>query len=356
MSIHSLSRKYLQMYPIVGGLNLDFQGQVIRVETNSITLVRELENYFGVFVTDKVAQTIVSAIECPPLDLDFDFKVKQPDPGKFRIKEEWTDTTDGRIVRKRLTGMVFAFGNDINIALGPCVHNSNQVVNFVNNRFIQWALNGGALLGHAAGVSYSKRGLAIAGFSGAGKSTLALHLMSRGTTFVSNDRVMIRPGGSGITMYGVAKLPRINPGTILHNPNLLRILSEEEKEEFLSLPPDELWTLEKKYDADLEHCFGENRFNLEATMNGLIILNWQRNSGPYMANRFNPTDRPDLLPAFIKSEGLFFIRRPDVFRDTSAEAYMRILARTKCLEITGDVDFSRAAETAFRFLETGEFE
>ena len=64
----------------------------------------------------------------------------------------------------------------------------------------------------------------MAGFSGAGKSTLALHVMSLGATFVSNDRVMVAEtpaNDSGAPMmYGVAKHPRINPGTAMNNPDL----------------------------------------------------------------------------------------------------------------------------------------
>ena len=62
-------------------------------------------------------------------------------------------------------------------AVGPCLANDNQIVNFINNRLIEVRLRAGDLLFHAAGVARNGRGLALAGFSGAGKSTLALAIM-----------------------------------------------------------------------------------------------------------------------------------------------------------------------------------
>ena len=66
--------------------------------------------------------------------------MKTPDPGKTKIKEEYVDLDDGRIVRKRLTGMLFVFGGGQNVAVGPCGANLNQVINFINNRYIEWLL------------------------------------------------------------------------------------------------------------------------------------------------------------------------------------------------------------------------
>jgi HprK-related kinase B len=116
----------------------------------------------------------------------------------------------------------------------------------------------------------------MAGFSGAGKSTLSLHLMAGGATFVSNDRLLITPDGDGLMMSGVAKLPRINPGTILNNPTLTALLSDAEKATLSSLPEQELWELEQKFDVPINTCFGEDRFVLSAKMTGLVVLNWQR--------------------------------------------------------------------------------
>jgi HprK-related kinase B len=180
--------------------------------------------------------------------------------------------------------------------------------------------------------------LALAGFAGAGKSTLALHLMSQGSNFVSNDRLLLLPDGR---MLGVPKLPRINPGTALTNPDLARVIPEGQRAAFSELDPDELWTLEHKFDVPIHECFGPGRFTLSSPLCGLVILNWRRNG---LALQFRDVDlrtRTDLLPAVRKDPGLFFLNdgRP---LDHSEERYLERLSGTRVVEITGGVDFSAA--------------
>ena len=357
-NVSELINQYRNQRPegTIFSLHLDFNGFSLRLETNEERLRGVLSEYFAPFVTEETgADVTVTALETAAPRLDLPFRIKEPDPGKTKIKEEYLDLNGDRIVRKRLTGMVFVFGASGNYAIGPCLENSNQIVNFINNRFIQWTLHRGALLGHAAAVIHNGRGLAMAGFSGTGKSTLALKHMSLGATFVSNDRLMIDRQGTGITMYGVAKLPRINPGTILNNPNLTSILSDDERTRLASLPIDELWGLERKYDVDIAECFGPGRFVLRSEMHGLIILSWRRGGGPTRLSVFDPAQRSDLLPAFMKSEGLFFMADKETNRDTSAAAYADRLKSVCCLEISGGIDFDLAADAGMRFLSTGRF-
>ena len=92
-------------------------------------------------------------------------------------KEECLDFSDGRVVRKRRSGLWLVFGPVGGYALGPCLENVDQVVNFIHARFMDRLVRAGARLLHAAGVAAGSNGLAIAGFAGAGKSTLALEIM-----------------------------------------------------------------------------------------------------------------------------------------------------------------------------------
>jgi len=337
-------------------LLLDFGGCIVQATCSTPALRGELAAYFKEFVTSSGAPDIaVSAHEVAGPETGLDFTVKQPDPGKSKIKEEWADLADGRVVRKRLTAMHFAFGQGENAAFGPCLANANQVINFINNRFIEWKLNQGGLLGHAAGVALHGRGLSLAGFSGAGKSTLALHLMSRGTTFVSNDRVMVEESGDGLTMFGVAKQPRINPGTALHNQDLCAIVEPDLRREFLAMPPEELWRLEHKYDALIDQCFGPGRFLLRHPMHALVILNWTRDGGPMRAALADPVERTDLLAAFMKDTGLFYL--PADTGRTAAPAmddYAGMLVRADLIELSGGIDFDGAAALCLHYLATGE--
>ncbi|MFH2132910.1 MAG: HprK-related kinase B, partial [bacterium] len=285
----------------VYSLALQFGLCRIRVDTDCEPLRKKMTRYFASFVTEASPWDIrVHAIETAPVPVSAPLTVKQPDPGKTKIKEEFHQFKDGLLVRKRLTGMVFLFGDGNNLAIGPCLSNDNQVVNFIINRFIQWVLNDGALLLHAAAVSYQGKGLAVSGFSGMGKSTLALHIMNRGTTFASNDRLMVKQTNGRLSMIGVPKLPRINPGTILGNQRLLGIIPREKQGDYLALPKDDLWLLEEKYDAYIDTLYGENAFKLEAELVGIVVLNWKRNSDPLNTGIVRLEFRTDLIPAFAK--------------------------------------------------------
>jgi HprK-related kinase B len=192
--------------------------------------------------------------------------------------------------------------------------------------------------------------MAMAGFSGMGKSTLALHLVSKGVTFVSNDRLMISPGTPAPVMFGVAKHPRINPGTALHNPDLTGIISPEDTLRFQSLSPEELWSLEHKYDALIDQLFGPDRFILQCPMRYLVLLNWHRDGSPTRMGEIDINERHDLLEAFMKDTGLFFTAENGYA--PMAEDYARALRGCRVFEISGGVDFDQAAAGCLRLLES----
>lgn len=340
-------------------LFLDFGDCRIRVRSNSAALLGELDGYFGAFVAPPGEAAIdIAAVEAQSPHIPLDLVEKTPDPGKEKIKEEYAELPGGRLVRKKLTGMVFLFGDGLNLAVGPCAANPNQVVNFINNRYIEHKLHQDCLLGHSAAVALVSgarmRGLALAGFSGAGKSTLAMHVMSRGAAFVSNDRLLTSSGDTGLRMYGVAKLPRINPGTALNNPDLAEVVPVEDRERFLGLDGEELWGLEHKYDVFLDKCFGEGRFVLSAPMHGLLVLNWRKNGGETRIGFVKAAERPDLLPAFMKPAGLFCLpKNGGQWRDPGLAEYIGQLSRCDLIEVSGGVDFARAADFCMEYLLHG---
>ena len=336
-------------------LQLDFDGVQIEVLTNDPRLKSVLAEYFSEFVlndgSDFSPIITITAHEAATPSFPESFIVKQPDPGKTKIKEEYLDCPDGRIVRKRPTGMILAFSGSENLAMGPCFANSNQIVNFINNRLIAYHLNKGCYLGHAAAVSRYGKGLAMAGFSGMGKSTLALFLMNEGCTFISNDRVMISED-TPPTMFGVPKHPRINPGTAINNQALRGIITPQDYEYFTSLPLDELWSLEHKYDALIDQCYGPYRFVLRAPFSGLVVLNWQRNGGKTLVKEVNPFERLDLVEAFSKETGLFYVPdEAEEYRAPSLNDYAQRLAKVPLIEISGGVDFIKATKACLDFLK-----
>jgi HprK-related kinase B len=343
----NLAKRIRSNYPVEDELRLQFGNCHIQVQSNSESVIAELKTYFSPFLERQPAPDclVISVFQADDFSADIPFTEKMPDPGKSKIKEEYADIPGGRIVRKQLTGMVFIFGDTDHIAIGPCMENLNQVVNFINNRYIEWLICRGGILGHAAGIRLHDNGIALAGFSGMGKSTLALHLVSRGADFVSNDRLILEKSETGIRMHGVAKLPRVNPGTILHNPDLKGLLSDGEYERFSALSQEDIWNLEHKYDVPIDRFFGANRFVLSSEMDALVILNWQRNSQPAAMRPVDIERRRDLLPAFMKSTGLFFLpKRPEQITNPTEYAYINMLKKRPVFEISGGVDFEAAAK------------
>ncbi|MBF0480397.1 MAG: HprK-related kinase B [Desulfovibrionaceae bacterium] len=328
----------------------------VLVETNSRELADRLKAYYADFLgREGGADITVKAVETPALVLDLSYTATALAPGKTP-KEEYADLRDARVVHKVRTGMVFAFGGGENYALGPCLANDPQVVNFINNRHIELVLKQGALLFHAAAVARKGKGLALVGFSGAGKSTLALQILTRGMDFVSNDRLMVSRRQGELRMAGVAKMPRVNPGTVLNNPSLKPVMDQADWERFSRLSPAELWDLEHKYDASIDACFGPGRFKLTAGMAGLVVLNWKREAVPMRAAAVSLRERRDLLEAFMKSPGLFYALDdpaaiPEVSSEVSGDAYLALLDGCPVLEVTGGVDFDRAADAALDFFD-----
>jgi len=344
-SVREMAGELLSQTPAEVSLRLGLNNLGFEIKTNRPELARELESYFRPFnqASEAVPQITVYALETPAWDCGLVLRPKEPEPGKAKIKEEYADLPDGRLVRKRLTGMVFIFGGETNLALGPCLENPNQVINFINNRQIQRELEPGALLAHAAGVCGPSLGLAMAGRAGQGKSTLALHLMSRGVTFVSNDRLMVTRDSHGPLMTGLAKLPRINPGTALNNPDLKKVMSPQDQERFAALPEEQLWALEHKYDVDIDVCFGPGRIKMGFGLDLLVLLDWERGAGPCRLAQVELADRPDLLGSFMKEPGLFYLP-PKGQAAPSREDYLKMLAGAKVLVLGGGVDFETAAD------------
>lgn len=370
-SVAGLSRLYRARYPIAHRLELSLAGRGFVVETNSAALHEELRTYYAEFLASgpldeaEPAPIVISAFQGDAPSFATEFTVPPLERGKKRLKETYLETEDGRLVHKVRTGMKFAFGGDLerggeaapNLAMGPCEANPNQVVNFVNNRLMSWLLDQGCELAHAAAVARpSGAAVCIAGFSGMGKSTTSLHLMSAAPlVFISNDRVLMKKADDGgpVDIFGVPKHPRINPGTALNNPDLIKIMTAQEKAEFSRLAPEELWEVEHKYDAIVEECYGPGRFELQAKMVAFVVLNWHHGAGEPKIERFAAKDRPDLLEAIMKSPGLF--HHPGrAIPEPRVEHYIEVLSETPIVEIAGGVDFEAAANYCLGLLEESE--
>lgn len=271
--------------------------------------------------------------------------------GKTGRKDAYYDLRDGRLIHKVRTGVTFLQSPQALIAFGPLDENVSTVINFINTQVLNICQREGWQICHAAAVTNGARTLAIAGLSGGGKSTSILRMMDLpGTRFVSNDRLLVR-GGSPVQALGIPKQPRINPGTILGNPQLQGMLGADEQARLRAMPLAELWDLEEKHDLFIRQAYGQGRVQYEAPLTHFWVLNWQR--GGDVPTRIEPVDlaqRPDLLGAIMKSAGPFYQGPDGTFLSNGATpdpaGYLAALDGVRVCEVSGGVDFDALSAVA----------
>lgn len=330
---------------------LSFNGFVICFSSNSENLLRELSEYYSSFLTspkDYQANVVGYQGDAPAWDLLW--QIKKPDIGKTKIKEEFFVFDQGQLVKKVQTGVHLLYINKDRYIFGPLLDNPNQVVNFINNIYLDYLLKERGLLFHAAGMCHQGKGLGMAGVSGMGKSTLMLKLIQHGYDFVSNDRLVVNLN-EHLSMHGIPKYPRVNPGTILNQPKLSHIIAPQDRLRHEALSTDDLWELEEKYDVIVEQCFPACAFKLQAEMVGFIILNWdRRNKSPFSVNPINPGDHPELVVSVMKSPGILLPNAQQRLSQAGVVDYMALLSHCEVFELSGGVDFDGAAKFFSEYL------
>lgn len=343
-------------------LDLDLSGYIIRIRSNSSALLERLAKYFAHVACNAAKADIeIHAIESEVIDSGLDFIDWAREPGKTGRKDAYFDIPGARVVLKVRTGMLFLQSENSRIAAGPCLQYDNQVINFINSQYMNWLQRQGWLICHASALVYQGQeqniGFGIAGFSGGGKSTLMLHLMADANmSYLTNDRLFIHNAADGVHSRGIPKLPRVNPGTIVHDPNLAGLISDQQRESLLALPQQELWELEDKYDVYVDKVYGAGRIVNEAPLSAFLLLNWQRGSdAPVVVQQVDLNSRQDLLGTIMKSPGPFYQYADGSFhQDTAAfdeQAYLDELKGVKIYEVSGGIDFSQLAESWLKLLD-----
>ncbi len=335
-------------------LLLNFGRAQLQLESNSRELIALLKQYFSACVTESLSPSMdtlkVMAIERSQALLNIEFNDWLREPGKTGRKDSYFDIADGRVLRKVRTGMVFVQSQSHCMAAGPCIKHNNQLINFINSQYMNWLQQRGWLICHASALSKAGKAVAIAGLSGGGKSSLMLDLLDNSHwQFLTNDRLLIHTSSTTSSAAGIPKLPRINPGTIIHNPRLHPLLNTEQHTFFSSMSKDELWEHEEKYDVDIERFYGSNRITQEALLSAFIVLNWEKDTS--QATELKPVvinHRLDLLSAIMKSAGPFYQKTDGSFNKQDpgfdTELYTEALANIAVYELSGHRDFARACE------------
>ncbi len=329
-------------------LTLHANGYELSIRSNSQALLDRLAHYFAHLpVTSSQQELEIIVVERPALDTGLPFIEWHREPGKQGRKDAYLDLTDGRLLLKVRTGMLFLQSEKRRIAAGPCLANDNQVINFINSQLMNHLHQNGWLICHAAALGKENHAIALAGFSGNGKSTLMLHLMEKPDyRYLTNDRLFLRQSNPLPWAAGIPKLPRINPGTLIGNPRLHALLHPERRKILEQLPQHELWALEEKHDVDIATLYGKDRINTSTPLplRSLLILNWRLGiNEPLRLQRINLTQRMDLLPAIMKTPGPFYHNSAGRFQrdddDLPERDYTHILSRVTVFEVSGGIDF-----------------
>jgi hypothetical protein len=275
----------------------------VRVASNSVRLLETLRRFYGPLVdASTAAEVTILAIEAIPPELDCHFVRVVPETDFRFIRDEYAVFPHHRVVRKRATGMIFVFGRDDHVAVGPCEANPDQVIDFVNNEVRRWRLARGALLLRATGVRRGDVALGLAGPSETGTLALGLELVQRGFAPMCDDGLLLARNSSGHRAYGVPELTigRMEP---------------------------------------------VRAFSPSARLGCLVVLNWTRRAEPTRIARVDLEKRPDLLRALRRDDWLFgetgFADRPLMMPEPDLSSR---LADVPVHEITGGLDFESAAE------------
>ncbi|MCG8670312.1 MAG: HprK-related kinase B [Pseudomonadales bacterium] len=334
---------------------LSVNDQIVAVKTNSEELSSKLQHYFANLLAEEQPTDIeILAVEQEAPQLNLDLVDWTREQGKSTRKDSYIDFPSARVLRKVRTGMVFVQSQAYRIAAGPCLENDNQIINFVNAQLANALLHKGGLTCHAAGVEFNGNIFAMAGFSGGGKSTLMLKLLENPQiNYLTNDRLYAYSNDSNAVIgSGIPKLPRVNPGTIVHNPRLHPLISESRRSELLNIPVSDLWDLEEKYDVIIDELYGSGRIAKAAPLTAFLVLNWQRESDePVKLQQVDINQRRDLLAAIMKSPGPFYQRSDGSFHlDTiplDEAAYLEQLKDVAFYEASGGINFEELATLYF---------
>jgi HprK-related kinase B len=250
-----------------------------------------------------------------------------PAPGRLEPwdaggKESFADVGRRRIILKNRTGVVVELGAKRWRVRGDLNRNLSQLVNVIGAAYGLSLLDEGACMIHASAVVGEGRAVAIVGQSGSGKSSVAVRLMERGFDYLANDRLFLKPQRRGVQAYGIPKLPRVNPGTLLAGSRTSGVIDERRRRSYRALKSEELWDVNEKYDLDVGRTLGRH-WLLRAPLGAAFVLRWHRDGKGLQFRRLNTAQAVEELRSATKTFGPFDLKlakRSDEALRTAARA------------------------------------
>ncbi|QUX93979.1 HprK-related kinase B [Marinomonas sp. CT5] len=334
-------------------IRLHFADLAVTVHSNEVMLLAGIADYYRSYLKVEAHTTTslnVYVMEQSVVGDELDWLDVPREEGKQGRKEGYLDVAGGRWIKKFKTGMAFLQRPDHAVAVGPCASNLAQIINFINNQFLNHYLRQGFTLGHASAFCVKGEATAIAAGSGGGKSTLMLRCLENPERkFLTNDRILLKKEGLETKTIGLAKLPRVNPGTLLNSDRLRHILPESRQQALHQMPQSELWALEEKYDVQIEDEYDADRVVLAANLSRLIMLDWSLDSSaPTQLESVDLAKEPQVIEGLRKRPGPFYQDNTGTFADLNAVDsvghYCDELSNVEVYRLTGKIDFDQAYE------------
>lgn len=342
-------------------LSLTFQGLTLDILADDSALLDYLSDYYSALTCNDPPSSLarqkalrVFLVNQSPETQGIDWTpVKRKKVSPLGLKEAYRDCPQGRWIHKIRTGIALLQSLTDPVAIGDLTQHRSQVVNFINNQFLNHQQRCGYLLGHASAFENQGAVTAIAASSGGGKSTLMLKaLENENARFLSNDRILFQPGNAQIDVLGVAKHPRVNPGTLLNSSRLVSLLPGKERSRFDGMPKHKLWDIEQKYDVLIDHTYGKNKTALSGSLDHLILLDWSlASTSPTALTPVDIEQTPKALEGLRKEPGPFFQQADGRFpseHTPDCQHYAEHLKGVQVMRLTGIIDFERAIELLHR--------
>jgi HprK-related kinase B len=317
-------------------VHLRFGGFTLALEADSRRLAHRVEDYFRPFVTEAGGQA--SSV------LEASLTAAQPAAGcEFvewdgRGKESFADLESVRLVRKDRTGVLIRIdGSHWSIA-GDLQRHFSQVANLIGAMYGVWLMGQGCSMVHASAVVRNGEAVAIIGQSGQGKSSVAVRLLEQGFDFLTNDRLLVQAHDDGIVAYGIPKLPRVNPGTLLAGERTKLLIDKTSRRRYERLSEEALWDLEEKRDLDVQESLGR-RWLLTAPLGCAVVLGWYQAGTGLAVRRLEAAQAFEKLREATKTFGVF--DRDLMSRSDSA--LKQLASTTPIYMASGAVDPTRLA-------------
>ena len=293
-------------------MRLRFNQFELEFASQDETLFAAVAEYYRPFIAadGKAApDSSVYAFQLPGKSSTFNMRdFSRVERGK-KIKEEFIDIFEGRVVRKKRSKVEMFFDGRNNVIFGSLHDNLHQVCHLINIVYSRYFLvNRGYMLWHAAAMGDPTTGkaAAIAGLGDTALNTIIMRLLEQDFCFCTYDRLMVRGGGDEVHALGYPKRPFCNAAAVLNNPRLAPIVPVEELAKLKAMPAREVLALDLTYDIPVEKIYGPDRYRLECELSSLYLIKWtaDRNVQPRIT-RLEPGMAMKELALYYKDLGVF---------------------------------------------------